>query len=57
VISHSMGGLSSRYYLRNLTGTAEVDGCVSLGGPNHGTKTARSALTPAAGRCARSGRS
>ncbi len=56
VISHSMGGLSSRHYLRNLTGTAEVDEWVSLGGPNHGTKTARSASTPAAGRRARSGR-
>lgn len=41
VVSHSMGGLSSRYYLRNLGGTAEVDEWVSLGGPNHGTKTAR----------------
>ncbi len=41
VISHSMGGLSSRYYLRNLGGTAAIDEWVSLGGPNHGTKTAR----------------
>lgn len=41
VVSHSMGGLSSRYYLRNLGGTAEVDEWVSLGGPNHGTKIAR----------------
>lgn len=41
IISHSMGGLSSRYYLRNLGGTAAVDEWVSLGGPNHGTKTAR----------------
>lgn len=40
VITHSMGGLSSRYYLKNLDGTAEVDRWVSLGGPNHGTKTA-----------------
>lgn len=41
VVTHSMGGLSSRYYLRNLDGTGEVDEWVSLGGPNHGTKTAR----------------
>jgi triacylglycerol esterase/lipase EstA (alpha/beta hydrolase family) len=40
VITHSMGGLSSRYYLRNLGGTAVVDDWVSLGGPNHGTNTA-----------------
>nr|WP_201447028.1 triacylglycerol lipase [Conexibacter woesei] len=40
VITHSMGGLSSRYYLKNLGGTAKVDDWVSLGGPNHGTTTA-----------------
>jgi triacylglycerol lipase len=40
IISHSMGGLSSRYYLKNLGGTAKVDEWVSLGGPNHGTDTA-----------------
>ncbi len=37
IITHSMGGLSSRYYLKNLGGTANVDDWVSLGGPNHGT--------------------
>lgn len=42
VITHSMGGLSSRYYLKNLGGTGEVDRWVSLGGPNHGTTTANS---------------
>ena len=40
VISHSMGGLSSRYYVRNLGGDQKVDDWVSLGGPNHGTDTA-----------------
>jgi triacylglycerol lipase len=40
IISHSMGGLSTRYYLKNLGGQAEVDEWVSLGGPNHGTTTA-----------------
>ncbi|HUR91714.1 MAG TPA: alpha/beta fold hydrolase [Gemmatimonadaceae bacterium] len=39
IITHSMGGLSSRYYLRNLDGS-KVDAWVSLGGPNHGTDTA-----------------
>jgi triacylglycerol esterase/lipase EstA (alpha/beta hydrolase family) len=37
IITHSMGGLSSRYYLKNLGGTANVDDWVSLAGPNHGT--------------------
>lgn len=40
IVTHSMGGLSSRYYLKNLGGTAVVDEWVSLGGPNHGTSTA-----------------
>ena len=40
IISHSMGGLNTRYYLKNLGGAAEVDEWVSLGGPNHGTTTA-----------------
>ena len=37
IITHSMGGLSSRYYIKNLGGTGTVDDSVSLGGPNHGT--------------------
>lgn len=40
IISHSMGALSSRYYLKNLGGTTYVDAWVSLGGPNHGTSIA-----------------
>lgn len=40
IISHSMGGLSSRYYAKNLGGDAKIDAWVSLGGPNHGTNTA-----------------
>ncbi len=40
VITHSMGGLSSRYYTKNLGGDAKVDAWISLGGPNHGTDTA-----------------
>jgi triacylglycerol lipase len=40
LISHSMGGLSTRYYVKNLGGGAKVDDFVSLGGPNHGTNTA-----------------
>jgi triacylglycerol lipase len=40
LISHSMGGLSTRYYVKNLGGAAKVDDFVSLAGPNHGTDTA-----------------
>lgn len=40
VVTHSMGGLSARYYTKNSGGDANVDGWVSLGGPNHGTTTA-----------------
>jgi triacylglycerol lipase len=36
IVTHSMGALSSRYYLRRLGGAAVVDRWVSLGGPNHG---------------------
>ena len=40
LISHSMGGLSTRYYVKNLGGDVKVDDFVSLAGPNHGTNTA-----------------
>jgi triacylglycerol lipase len=40
IISHSMGGLSSRWYAKFLGGDAKIDDWVSLGGPNHGTDTA-----------------
>jgi triacylglycerol lipase len=40
IVAHSMGSVSSRYYLKNLGGDSRVDAWVSLGGPNHGTDTA-----------------
>jgi triacylglycerol lipase len=40
IITHSMGTLSARYYVRNLGGEGKVDALVSLGGANHGTTTA-----------------
>ena len=39
IVTHSMGGLNSRWYLRN-GGDGKVDDWVSLGGPNHGTRSA-----------------
>ncbi|HEX5145790.1 MAG TPA: triacylglycerol lipase [Conexibacter sp.] len=40
LVTHSMGALNTRYYLKNLGGTEKVEKWVSLGGPNHGTSTA-----------------
>ena len=40
IITHSMGGLSSRWYAKFLGGDTKIDEWVSLGGPNHGTDTA-----------------
>jgi triacylglycerol lipase len=40
IISHSMGGLNTRWYIKFLGGESKVDDWVSLGGPNHGTETA-----------------
>lgn len=40
IVTHSMGGLSARYYAKNLGGAAKIDRWVSLGGPNHGTTSA-----------------
>jgi triacylglycerol lipase len=37
IISHEMGSLSSRFYIRHFGGLEHVDAWVSLGGPNHGT--------------------
>jgi triacylglycerol lipase len=39
IVTHSMGSLSSRHYLKNAL-SAPVDAWVSLAGPNHGTDTA-----------------
>jgi triacylglycerol lipase len=46
LITHSMGGLSSRYFLKELGGTDQVGTWVSLGGPNNGTTWAYGCLSP-----------
>lgn len=53
IVTHSMGGLSSRYFLKNLGGDSETDAWVSLAGPNHGTTTANLAVSCRASRCHR----
>jgi triacylglycerol lipase len=40
LVTHSMGALSTRYYIKNLGGESTIESWVSLGGPNHGTTTA-----------------
>lgn len=40
IFAFSMGSLSSRYYIKNLGGTAKVGHWFSVAGPNHGTSQA-----------------
>lgn len=40
LVAHSMGVLSSRYYLKNLNGTSVVNTYVTLGGMHHGNQSA-----------------
>ena len=47
IVTHSMGALSARYYVRSLTGEGKVDALVTLGGANHGTNTAYACLQTA----------
>lgn len=41
VVSFSMGGIVSRYYLQELGGAARCDTLVTIGSPHHGTRVAR----------------
>src|SRR4051812_11865160 len=40
IVAHSMGGLSSRFYLQRLRGTDSVDAIITLGTMHHGLITA-----------------
>jgi len=51
LVGHSEGGLVSRYYLRNLGGTAKVGRYVSLGTPQYGTSIASIIQALALGDC------
>ncbi|MCS7144220.1 MAG: alpha/beta fold hydrolase [Archaeoglobaceae archaeon] len=37
IVAHSMGGLSTRYYMKFMGGAANVDDYITLGSPHHGT--------------------
>ncbi|MBT2683516.1 triacylglycerol lipase [Bacillus sp. ISL-37] len=39
IVAHSMGGLSTRYYVKYLEGAQKVDDVVTLGSPHHGTNS------------------
>jgi len=41
IVTHSMGALSARYYVRNLGGDGKIAALITLGGTNHGTTTAQ----------------
>ena len=45
IITHSMGGLSSRHFLKFMGGDEQVEAWVSLAGPNHGTGWAYGCLS------------
>lgn len=40
IVAHSMGGLSSRYYIQNLGGHEKVGSLITLGSPHKGTPLA-----------------
>ena len=51
LVSHSMGGLVSRYYVKSLGGAASVDSLIMMGTPNYGTNLANIAEFLTFGSC------
>ena len=51
LVAHSMGGLVSRYYIKNLGGAATVDSLIMMGTPNYGTSLANVASFLTFGSC------
>ena len=51
IVGHSEGGIVSRYYLKYLGGTAEVERYLSLGSPHYGTYLANIAEFIGVGDC------
>lgn len=51
IVGHSEGGIVSRYYLKYLGGTAEVERYLSLGSPHYGTYLANIAEFIGVGNC------
>lgn len=49
LVSHSMGGLSTRYYIKRLNGGANVSEYVSLGSPQYGISLACFLFTSSGG--------
>ncbi|GAB3818372.1 esterase/lipase family protein [Micromonospora zhanjiangensis] len=52
LVGHSEGGLVSRYYLKHLGGTADVERWISLGSPHYGTYVANILQFLGLGSCA-----
>jgi triacylglycerol lipase len=52
LIGHSQGGLTSRYYIKNLGGATEVDSMISLSSLHYGTSVANLGAFLLLGNCA-----
>ena len=51
LVAHSMGGLVSRTYVKDLAGSSKVDSLIMLGTPNYGTAVANVAAFLTFGSC------